>query len=83
MTAENQDASNDGRDEINAQTRVAASTADSDVDTHPEKIPATGDEAQEGVREVEAVTLSWTKTSLITAFIWYVVYSPPQRLLKI
>jgi hypothetical protein len=28
--------------------------------------------AQEGVREVEAVTLSWTKTSLACAFIWYV-----------
>jgi hypothetical protein len=28
--------------------------------------------AQEGVREVEAVTLSWTKSSLACAFIWYV-----------
>jgi hypothetical protein len=28
--------------------------------------------AQEGVREVEAVTLSWTKTSLACAFIWFV-----------
>ncbi|KAH8641492.1 Siderophore iron transporter [Alternaria alternata] len=28
--------------------------------------------AQEGVREVEAVTLAWTKTSLACAFIWYV-----------
>jgi hypothetical protein len=27
--------------------------------------------AQEGVREVEAVTLSWTKTSLACAFLWY------------
>jgi hypothetical protein len=28
--------------------------------------------AQEGVREVEAVTLAWTKTSLACAFLWYV-----------
>jgi hypothetical protein len=34
--------------------------------------------AQEGVREVEAVTLSWTKTSLACAFIWYVQH-PPQK----
>jgi hypothetical protein len=28
--------------------------------------------AQEGVREVEAVTLAWTRTSLACAFVWYV-----------
>ena len=27
--------------------------------------------AQKGVRNVEAVTLSWNKTSLALAFIWY------------
>jgi hypothetical protein len=32
--------------------------------------------AQEGVREVEAVTLAWTKTSLACAFVWYVLISP-------
>ena len=32
--------------------------------------------AQEGVREVEAVTLAWTKTSLACAFLWYVARSP-------
>jgi hypothetical protein len=40
--------------------------------------------AQEGVREVEAVTLAWTKTSLACAFLWYVVqtskYFPIMRL---
>ena len=30
--------------------------------------------AQNGVRNVEAVTLSWTKTSLACAFVWYVAY---------
>jgi hypothetical protein len=28
--------------------------------------------AQSGVRNVEAVTLTWTKTSLACAFVWYV-----------
>jgi hypothetical protein len=28
--------------------------------------------AQSGVRNVEAVTLTWTKTSLVCAFVWYV-----------
>jgi hypothetical protein len=28
--------------------------------------------AQNGVRNVEAVTLTWTKTSLACAFVWYV-----------
>jgi hypothetical protein len=28
--------------------------------------------AQSGVRDVEAVTLTWTKTSLACAFVWYV-----------
>lgn len=32
--------------------------------------------AQEGVREVEAVTLAWTKTSLACAFLWYVAQNP-------
>jgi hypothetical protein len=31
--------------------------------------------AQEGVREVEAVTLAWTKTSLACAFLWFVCQS--------
>ena len=29
-------------------------------------------DAQDGVRELEAVTLTWTKTSLVAAFIWQV-----------
>lgn len=41
-----------------------------DPEQFPEKLPAGQDEAQEGVRQVEAVTLSWTKQSLITAFVW-------------
>jgi hypothetical protein len=31
--------------------------------------------AQNGVRNVEAITLAWTKKSLTSAFIWYVPYS--------
>ena len=39
--------------------------------------------AQSGVRNVEAVTLTWTKKSLACAFVWYVRiphqnYLPPQ-----
>jgi hypothetical protein len=36
--------------------------------------------AQSGVRNVEAVTLTWTKTSLACAFVWYV--SNPSNLLE-
>ena len=57
-------------DEIKAQPSVVASAAGSDADYMPEKMPSSADEAQEGVREVEAVTLTWTKASLVTAFIW-------------
>lgn len=56
-------------DEIKAQSSEAASAAGSDADYIPEKMPASADEAQEGVREVEAVTLTWTKASLVAAFI--------------
>lgn len=45
------------------------------ADTEPaellEKLPATVDEAQQGIRNVEAVTLTWTKKSLAMAFIKY------------
>jgi hypothetical protein len=30
-------------------------------------------DAQSGVRNVEAVTLTWTKTSLVCAFAWFVL----------
>lgn len=56
-------------DENKIQPSVAASTAGSDAEYAPEKMPAPADEAQEGVREVEAVTLTWTRTSLIVAFV--------------
>lgn len=57
-------------DGIKEQSTIAASRAGSDADYVPEKMPASADEAQEGVREVEAITLSWTKASLTVAFIW-------------
>lgn len=42
-----------------------------DAEGFPEK-PAPADEAQQGVRSVEAVTLTWTKKSLALAFLWFV-----------
>ncbi|KAK5078408.1 hypothetical protein LTR64_003180 [Lithohypha guttulata] len=56
-------------DENKIQSNLTASAADSDAEYAPEKMPASADEAQEGVREVEAVTLTWTRTSLIVAFV--------------
>jgi len=59
-------------DEIEKQPAGAASVAESyDVEGFAEK-PAPVEEAQEGVRNVEAITLTWTKQSLALAFIWYV-----------
>lgn len=56
-------------DEIKTHAGVETSTADSDGDYIPAKMPTSAGEAQEGVREVEAVTLTWTRTALIIAFI--------------
>ena len=59
-------------DEIEKQPAGTASVAESyDAEGFAEK-PAPLEEAQEGVRSVEAITLTWTKQSLALAFIWYV-----------
>jgi hypothetical protein len=47
-----------------------------------EEVHMPSQSAQEGVREVQAVTLSWTKTSLACAFLWY-SSTPPQKTSKI
>lgn len=63
-------ATTDAFSKIQPQTNSTAVSID-DPECFPEKkLPAGQDEAQEGVREVEAVTLSWTKQSLVTAFVW-------------
>jgi hypothetical protein len=40
---------------------------------NPEAIP--DDNAQDGVRIAEAMTLSWSKSSLIIVYIWWVIIS--------
>lgn len=39
--------------------------------------------AQKGVRNVEAVTLTWTKTSLACAFVWYVQLTSSLHILRV
>lgn len=57
-------------DQIEKQPAGTASVAENyDAEGFPEK-PAPVEEAQEGVRGVEAITLTWTKKSLAAAFLW-------------
>lgn len=52
-------------------TTVESGTADKEaVDPQSEELP--GEDLQRGVHDVEAVTLSWSKVSLIAVFIKYV-----------
>lgn len=53
-----------GPDEINTTI-----TGEPDVE-QPEKDILPAEDAQRGVQQVEAVTLTWTKPSLVGIFIW-------------
>lgn len=44
-----------------------------DEEGNPEAVP--DDKAQDGVRIAEAMTLSWSKSSLIIVYIWWVILS--------
>lgn len=53
------------------QPQAASEAADDeDAVRKVEEATTPSKDAQQGVRSVEAVTLTWTKTSLVLAFIW-------------
>lgn len=54
---------------------VTASVRDNDQNELAGELPASAEEAQQGIRNVEAVTLTWTRTSLAMAFIKYSLIS--------
>lgn len=54
---------------------VTESVGDNDQNELPDKLPASVEEAQQGTRNIEAVTLTWTKTSLAMVFIKYDLHS--------
>lgn len=56
-------------------TDSPASREDSEVGQHDRPVIVEGDD-QRGIQNVEAVTLSWTKTALIVVFLKYVVTMP-------
>lgn len=56
-------------------TDSPASREDSEVGQHDRPVIVEGDD-QRGIQNVEAVTLSWTKTALIVVFLKYVVTIP-------
>lgn len=61
-----------GIEQTKSQAEIAtASVGDNDQNELADKLPAPAEEAQQGIRDVEAVTLTWTKTSLAMAFIKY------------
>lgn len=71
-TSSNQTGTPLGIEDVKPQPNVATdSVGDNDQNDHPDNLPASVDEAQQGIRNVEAVTLTWTKTSLAMAFIKY------------
>lgn len=57
------------------EAKMETSDMDMGEDDALRKVEATNtpdQSVQSGVRHVEAVTLTWTKTSLASAFVWYV-----------
>jgi hypothetical protein len=65
---------------IDIETKREMSNMDMGEDEAINKVEAAtspDQNAQNGVRNVEAVTLTWTKKSLASAFVWYVPYSSP------
>lgn len=59
-----------GIEEVKSQSNIVTDpVGETDQNDDTDKLPATVDEAQQGIRNVEAVTLTWTKTSLAMAFI--------------
>jgi hypothetical protein len=63
---------------IDIETRREMSNMDMGEDEAINKVEAAtspDQNAQNGVRNVEAVTLTWTKKSLASAFVWYVPHS--------
>jgi hypothetical protein len=62
-------------DTIGQETKRDMSAIDIDEEEAIRKVEAANTpdlSAQSGVRNVEAVTLTWTKKSLACAFVWYV-----------
>jgi hypothetical protein len=59
--------------EISHEPKREMSTFDVDEDEAIRKVEAAtavDPNAQQGIKNVEAVTLTWTKTSLACAFVW-------------
>ena len=62
-----------GTAEINHEPKRGMSTIDVDEDDAIRKVEAAttvDPNAQKGVKNAEAITLTWTKTSLACAFAW-------------
>lgn len=59
----------------NVEPEKGMASYDQDGQGSPEALP--DQNAQDGVKIAEAMTLSWSKSSLIVVYVWY-AFDPPE-----